>query len=91
MATIDSRDGDDIFRGEIYLKIWRWDRKAGFWILNTRIDRPHGLHSVTSVSFKPTVKDDLSLQLVTTGGDGNVKTWRIRTAKDKEGHSEGLF
>jgi len=90
MASIDSREGDDAFRGEIYLKIWWWDRKAGYWILNTRIDRPHGLKKVTAVSFSPVAKDHQSLHLVTTGHDGNVKSWRIRTTKHKAGNSEGL-
>ncbi|KAG1885492.1 WD40-repeat-containing domain protein [Suillus subluteus] len=75
MATIDRREGNESFRGEIYLKIWWWDKKSAFWILNTRVDRPHGLN-----------KDDI--QLVTTGEDRNVKTWRIRSTKDKKGNVE---
>jgi NET1-associated nuclear protein 1 (U3 small nucleolar RNA-associated protein 17) len=89
MASIDSRDGDDTFRGEIYLKIWWWDRKTGYWILNTRIDRPHGLKKVTSLTFSPAAKGR-SLHLVTTGEDGNIKSWRTRTTKQKTGNSEGL-
>jgi NET1-associated nuclear protein 1 (U3 small nucleolar RNA-associated protein 17) len=85
MATIDRREGDESFRGEIYLKIWWWDKKSAFWILNTRVDRPHGLNKVTSISFSPS--DDI--QLVTTGEDRNVKTWRIRSTKDKKGNVEG--
>ncbi|OAX43021.1 WD40 repeat-like protein [Rhizopogon vinicolor AM-OR11-026] len=84
MATIDRREGDESFRGEIYLKIWWWDKKTAFWILNTRVDRPHGLEKVTSMSFNPS--DDI--QLVTTGEDRNVKTWRIRSTKDKKGNVE---
>lgn len=90
MATIDSRQGDDTFRGEIYLKIWCWDRKTGYWILNTRIDRPHGLHKVTAVAFGPPIKGRFPLSLVTTGGDGYIKTWIIRRTKRKSGGSEGL-
>jgi NET1-associated nuclear protein 1 (U3 small nucleolar RNA-associated protein 17) len=86
MATIDRREGDESFRGEIYLKIWWWDKKSAFWILNTRVDRPHGLNKVTSISFSPS--DDI--QLVTTGEDRNVKTWRIRSTKDKKGNVEGM-
>ena len=86
MATIDRREGDESFRGEIYLKIWWWDKKTAFWILNTRVDRPHGLNKVTSMSFNPS--DDI--QLVTTGEDRNVKTWRIRSTKDKKGYVEGM-
>ncbi|KAG1864735.1 WD40-repeat-containing domain protein [Suillus subalutaceus] len=75
MATIDRREGNDI---------WWWDKKSAFWILNTRVDRPHGLNKVTSISFSPS--DDI--QLVTTGEDRNVKTWRIRSTKDKKGNVE---
>jgi NET1-associated nuclear protein 1 (U3 small nucleolar RNA-associated protein 17) len=86
MATIDRREGDESFRSEIYLKLWYWDKKTTFWILNTRIDRPHGLARVTSLSFRPGVADE---QLVTTGEDGNVKAWRIRRVKNKKGGEEG--
>jgi NET1-associated nuclear protein 1 (U3 small nucleolar RNA-associated protein 17) len=86
MATIDRREGDESFRGEIYLKIWWWDKKTTFWILNTRVDRPHGLKKVTSMSFNPSD----NIQLVTTGEDRNVKTWRIRSTKDKKGNVEGM-
>jgi NET1-associated nuclear protein 1 (U3 small nucleolar RNA-associated protein 17) len=89
MATIDSREGDEAFRGEVYLKIWWWDFKTGFWILNTRIDRPHGLERVTSVAFSPEVKDRLTLLLVTTGDDRTVKVWRVRTTREKNGDVEG--
>jgi NET1-associated nuclear protein 1 (U3 small nucleolar RNA-associated protein 17) len=88
LATIDTREGDESSHGESYLKIWWWDRKAGFWILNTRIDRPHGLEKVTDVAFSPSSEGRPAL-LVTTGADGNTKTWRIRTAKDKSGPAEG--
>lgn len=89
MATIDGRVGDDSFRGEVYLKIWWWDPKSGFWILNTRIDRPHGLERVTSIAFSPDVKNRLSLQLVTVGDDCTVRTWRLRTMTDKNSEIEG--
>ncbi|KAK0465574.1 WD40 repeat-like protein [Desarmillaria tabescens] len=82
MATIDRREGDANSHGEIYLKFWWWDRKAGFWILNTRIDRPHGLNKVTDIAFSPSL-DSASLLLVTTGEDNNIKTWNVRTSKDK--------
>jgi len=91
MATIDGRDGDDAFRGEVYLKIWRWYQKTGTWILNTRVDRPHGLTRVTSIAFSPEVRDRLAVQLVTTGDDLNVKVWRLRTRANKNGDVEGPF
>ena len=86
MATIDCHEGDECFRGEIYLKFWYWDKKNAFWILNTRIDRPHGLHKITSMSFSP---DASVVQLVTTGADGKLKCWRIQMVKDKRGDQEG--
>ncbi|KAH9942941.1 WD40 repeat-like protein [Amylocystis lapponica] len=91
MTTIDSRVGDEAFRGEVYLKIWWWDHKSEYWILNTRIDRPHGLMKVTGVAFNPGMKTKESLLLVTTGSDGNIKTWRIRSMKTKSGGSDAFW
>lgn len=91
MATVDSREGDESFRGEVYLKIWWWDRATGFWILNTRIDRPHGLKGITAVAFCPRVKDRGGMILVTTGMDGNIKSWRISSVRDKEGNEDGVY
>lgn len=88
MATIDRREGDANSHGEIYLKFWWWDRKASFWILNTRIDRPHGLSKVTDIAFSPS-RDSASLLLATTGEDNNIKTWSVRTSKDKS--ASGTF
>lgn len=88
MATVDSRIGDEGFRPEVYLKIWWWDRKSGFWILNSRINRPHGLHEITSISFSPILAKE-KLFLVTTGEDKQVKTWRLRTNVDRKGEVEG--
>ena len=88
LATIDARPPLDGFRGESYLKLWWWDRKAGSWILNTRIDRPHGSKKVTSVSFRPRARDSSGLSLVTSGEDGNVKIWGIRSITTKSGEIE---
>ncbi|KAF7339337.1 WD40 repeat-like protein [Mycena sanguinolenta] len=90
MATIDIREGDESTHGECYLKIWRWDRKAGYWILNTRVDRPHGLEKVVHVAFSLT-SDSHSVLLSTVGEDRNVKTFRIQTAKSKSGISEEFW
>lgn len=90
MATIDSREGDETFRGEIYLKVWWWNPKSSFWMLNTRIDRPHRLERVTSIAFSPGLRDRLALQLVTTGDDRIVKIWRLRTTTEKDGVVEGV-
>ncbi|KAJ7161422.1 WD40 repeat-like protein [Mycena crocata] len=90
MATIDAREGDEDAHGESYLKIWWWDRALGLWTLNTRVDRPHGLEKVTHAAFSPT-SDGWPMFLVTTGADENMKTWRIREAKDKTGHTEEFW
>ncbi|KAJ6519978.1 WD40 repeat-like protein [Mycena sanguinolenta] len=90
MATIDTREGDESTHGECYLKIWRWDRKAGYWILNTRVDRPHGLGKVVHVAFSP-ASESHSVLLSTVGEDRNVKTFRMQTAKSKSGSSEEFW
>ncbi|TFK36968.1 WD40 repeat-like protein [Crucibulum laeve] len=81
MATIDARENDDGFRPEVYLKVWAWDSGTSSWVLNTRIDRPHGLHRVTDMSFSPSKTENQLLHLVTTGADGYVKLWRLRGSK----------
>ena len=85
MATLDTREGDQSFRGEIYLKLWHWDHSTASWILNTRINRPHGLEKVTAIVFNPAARDQQSQMLVTTGNDGNIKSWRTRTMKLTDG------
>lgn len=89
MATVDTREGDDAPRPEVYLKIWQWDRKSGFWILNTRIDRPHGPNRLFNVAFRPAVRSQDDLMLASVGQDGNIKTWRIRSVKTKSEGTEG--
>ncbi len=88
MTTVDTRE-DDASRPEVYLKIWQWDRKSGFWILNTRIDRPHGSNRMSGVAFRPGVRNQDDLLLATVGQDGNTKTWRIRSVKTKSEGVEG--
>ena len=91
MVTIDTREADEHFRGEVYLKIWWWDNKAGTWALNTRVDNPHGPHRVTAASFQPEIKGRNSFLLVTAGNDGNIKTWRIRTVTQKSGEQDSMY
>ncbi len=83
MATVDTREGDESFKSEVYMKIWQWDRKSSSWILNTRIDRPHGSKRVSGIAFRPGVRSADHLLLATVGEDGNIKTWRIRSLKTK--------
>ncbi|TBU63747.1 WD40 repeat-like protein [Dichomitus squalens] len=87
MATVDTREAEDPPRPEVYMKIWQWDRKSGFWILNTRIDRPHGPTRLSGIAFRPGLRSQEGLLLATVGADGNIKTWRIRSVKTK---SEGV-
>ena len=87
MATLDIRDDPfDDFGIEIALKIWRWESTGGRWELNTRIERPHGSHRVQSVEF---ASGNEGL-LVSTGVDGNIKTWIERRMKEKKGEVDGL-
>ncbi|EPQ60436.1 WD40 repeat-like protein [Gloeophyllum trabeum ATCC 11539] len=88
MATLDSREGDDTFHREIYLKLWQWNARAGIWSLNTRIDRPHGDKQVSTVVFHPDRRRPL---IVTTGEDGKVRGWGIRTTVDKNGGQEDFW
>jgi NET1-associated nuclear protein 1 (U3 small nucleolar RNA-associated protein 17) len=91
LATIDSREGDECFRGEVYLKVWRYESSTGLWTLNTRIDRPHGPARVTSIVFSPDNGLGTTL-LASSGEDGSVKSWRIRSvANKKTGTSDGEF
>ncbi|KAF8745169.1 WD40 repeat-like protein, partial [Rhizoctonia solani] len=75
LATVDSRAD-----AEIYLKFWKWNNADSTTTpsLNTRIDRPHGEHRVTSLAFHP--RGDM---LATTGEDGQVKLWGIRKSSDE--------
>ncbi|KAF8807853.1 WD40 repeat-like protein [Phlegmacium glaucopus] len=76
MATIDSRNSDAVFRAEVYLKFWSWSTKERNWVLNTRVDRPHGTHKVTYCSFSPISDAGDRMYLVTTGDDAFIKVWR---------------
>ncbi|OCH94693.1 WD40 repeat-like protein [Obba rivulosa] len=91
MVTVDSRAADDTFRGEVYLKFWSWESASGSWTLNTRIDRPHGAQHVTSLAFTPGMQSKDTLFLVSTGGDGQIKTWRIRSVRTKSGETDDFW
>ncbi len=83
MATVDSRVGDVDFRPEVYLKFWSWVR-TDEWILNTRIDRPHGVHQVTDISFSSCLRTDASPMLVSKGEDTHIKVWQLRSLPGSE-------
>jgi NET1-associated nuclear protein 1 (U3 small nucleolar RNA-associated protein 17) len=67
------------------MKIWQWDPASSSWTLNSRIDRPHGIHRVHALTFTPAGTRPF---LVSTGGDGNVKVWRITAMSTKKGGQE---
>lgn len=83
MATVDDRDAG-IYSSELSLKLWQWEPRTKTYTLNTRIDHPHD-KGVSSMSFSPRLATESNddFFLVTTGGDGQVKTWRLaqRTLK----------
>lgn len=92
LATVDSRPAMGGFRGEVYLKLWSWDEKKGSWVLNTRIDRPHGLGKVAAVTFRPVAAGSVNAtpSLVTAGADGCVKMWGVRSTTSKSGEVESM-
>ncbi|TDL28123.1 WD40 repeat-like protein [Rickenella mellea] len=88
MATLDRRGGDDNFSAEMHLKLWHWQST---WILNSRVDRPHGVKSITAMEFSPCRVDKLGWVLATSGLDGSVKTWSIRAIKSKNGKTDDIW
>lgn len=90
MATVDKRENEDDFSAELFLKIWRWASSSSSWVLNTRIDRPHGSGAVNAVSFSPTNNSTSGSLLMTAGSDGCVKTWRTRADSGIEGDIDGM-
>ena len=87
LATVDLRNNDEEFSEEVYLKIWRWESKR--WILNTRIDRPHGWKTIVALSFRPVHGEQGDL-FMTAGSDGLLKTWSTRFISNKDERSEGM-
>jgi len=84
LATVDIRDGsDEGFGIEVYLKLWRWYEEENRWDLNTKIDRPHGNHKLHSIAFCPVAQNETDTLLVSTGGDGNTKTWAMKVQFEK--------
>ncbi|PVG01982.1 WD40 repeat-like protein [Serendipita vermifera] len=84
LATVDMRDGSsEGFGLEIYLKFWFWDEMTKTWHLNTKIDSPHGANKVHSLAFSPTSLKTEGVLLVSTGDDGNTKTWCMRVSSQK--------
>lgn len=89
MSTIDSRQGDANFGTEVFLKIWFWDQKTRRWLLNTRIDRPHGQKKVNDLNFSPDKDKKQPINLLSTGEDGCIKIWVLRSRKSGSASQEG--
>ena len=90
MATVDRRKSDDDFGAEIHLKIWHWE--SSNWVLNTRIDRPHGSSNIISMSFSPLDDSQEGILLQTAGLDGQIRLWcRRRLARNEEGFDGELI
>ena len=91
MATIDGREGGS-FTTELSLKLWQWESRSKTYVLNTRIDHPHN-KGVTCVRFSPCLSEDPlnAFLLATTGGDGQVKTWRIASRSLKGARTEHFW
>lgn len=91
MATIDGREGGS-FTTELSLKLWQWEPRSKTYVLNTRIDHPHE-KGVTCVRFSPCLSDDPlnAFLLVTTGVDGQVKTWRMALRSLKGARTEHFW
>ncbi|TFK77382.1 WD40 repeat-like protein [Pluteus cervinus] len=85
MATVDVRDGEGSFRDEVYLKFWAWEAAINQWILNTRIDKPHGQRKIAALSFNPATQNTQGPQCVSIGEDGKIKVWRLKSSKTSSG------
>ena len=88
MATVDRRETKDGFSAEVYLKIWEWTSKT--WVLNTRIDHPHGSRDIVAIAFSPCHASRDRTLLMTAGLDGTIKTWCPKILKKKDVQVEGL-
>lgn len=91
MSTIDSRQGDANFGTEVFLKFWIWDQKTRRWLLNTRIDRPHGQKKVNDLSFSPDIGKKQPVTLLSTGEDGCIKFWVLRSRKSGSASQEDFW
>lgn len=68
------------FRREVYLKFWRWDEKNTQWTLESRIDAPHFLESVSAnARVLDLVADPSEAGFATLGEDRYVRIWRPKT------------
>jgi NET1-associated nuclear protein 1 (U3 small nucleolar RNA-associated protein 17) len=82
MATIDTRSGETGRSGkpEVYLKIWEWAAEGEEWKLAARFDDPHTEGDIKEMLFRPKKKAGAA-ELVSSGGDGSVKVWKVVSSK----------
>ncbi|KAF8323320.1 WD40 repeat-like protein [Clavulina sp. PMI_390] len=90
LATVDWRRGGSDFGDEIVLKIWR-STSNGSWVLNSRIDKPHGKEPVTKVQWSPQAvlvngedEDAGEFLLLTVAENGILRTWKHQETYDGE-------
>lgn len=81
MATADRKAS-----GEFSLKIWQWSKKGQTYVVNTRIEEPHGQGAqVTALSFSPRSYASLSdvPLLLSAGTDNRCRIWRCIAREEK--------
>lgn len=78
LATIDLYRGEEL-DPDCSLKIWNYSALDGTqrkFVLLTQVDRPHGSHRITSMTFF--TSNPLRPSLATASTDGMVKIWATR-------------
>ncbi|KAG9047512.1 hypothetical protein FS837_002097 [Tulasnella sp. UAMH 9824] len=80
LATIDGREASLDSSAAWYLKFWelRGTSKGERYVLNTRIDLPHGYERIVTLEFCRPPTTGGPLKLATAGEDGTVKIWGAR-------------
>lgn len=84
--TFDSEktQEEQIFRQEVHLKFWSWNRAKENWELVARIDNPHSSSfgsAYESGCVIALVSDPSEIGFVTFGEDGCLKSWRPVTRR----------
>jgi NET1-associated nuclear protein 1 (U3 small nucleolar RNA-associated protein 17) len=90
MATYETRDPEEDQGAGLVrtIKLWFWHAKNGY-VLNTQLDRVHGVSDVTSMSFAPSdllkvgtggadSRRGSGWLFLTTGSDGVAKVWTVK-------------
>lgn len=85
MATYETRQADpDQGGGKVRaIKLWYYSPKNGY-VLNTHLDRVHGLENITSMSFAPAhlgsgdTRKGAGWYFLTAGTDGKAKVWTVK-------------